>query len=105
MAKATALGFALGSLAHATAWLLLFFRIELYGPGYPHWRHAVFALIDASISWLALRRPEWLVFGLVAFLADQIWEHGVETITLLVMLAALAVGLERVVPLLRGRGV
>jgi hypothetical protein len=84
--------------------LLLFFRIELYGPGYPHWRHAVFALIDASIVWLAVRRPEWLVFALVAFLTDQIWEHGVQTITVLVMLAVLAVGLERLVPVLRRRG-
>jgi hypothetical protein len=44
------------------------------------------------------------VFALVAFLTDQIWEHGVQTITVLVMLAVLAVGLERLVPVLRRRG-
>ena len=64
----------------------------------------MFALIDASIAWLAVRRPEWLAFALVAFLTDQIWEHGVETVTVLVMLALIAAGLERLGPVLRGRG-
>jgi hypothetical protein len=103
VAKATAIGFALGSVAHATAWLLLLFD-ELYGPGYPQWRHVLFASIDASIAWLAVRHSKWLVFALVAFLADQILEHGVGPIAVLVMMAALAAGVERLVPILRGRG-
>jgi hypothetical protein len=103
--KATAIGFALGGVAHATAWLLLLFGIELYGPAYPQWRHVVFVSIDASIAWLAARHSKWLVFALVAFLADQIWEHGVEPVAVLVMMAALAAGVERLVPILRGRGV
>ena len=104
VATATAIGFALGSVAHATAWLLLSFDIELYGPGYPQWRHVVFASIDASIAWLAVRHSKWLVFALVAFLADQIWEHGVEPVAVLVMMAVLATGLERLVPILRAKG-
>jgi hypothetical protein len=94
-AKATAIGFALGSVVNATAWVLLSFGIELYGPYYPPWRHLTFAAIDASIAWVAVHRREWLVFALVAFLADQVWEHGVEPITMLVMLAVVAAGWDR----------
>jgi hypothetical protein len=93
--RLTAIGFALGGTIHATAWVLLLFGVELYRPGYPPWRHVLFALIDASIASIAVLRPGWLVFALVAFLADQLWEHGVEPAAALVTLAALAAGLER----------
>jgi hypothetical protein len=72
-----AIAFALGSLMHATAWLLLTFGVELYGPGYPAWRHAAFTVADAFIAWVALRHPHRLFFALLAFSIEQLATNGV----------------------------
>ena len=94
-ARLTAVGFALGSAVHATAWVPLWFGIELYGPDYPPWRHVVFTVVDASIALIAVRRPRWLVFALVAFLVEQVRAHGVQPTSVLVAIAAIAAGVER----------
>jgi hypothetical protein len=73
-----AVGYALGSLVHATGWFLLLFHIELYGAGYPAWRHAAFTVADASIAWIAVRRPDWLFFPLLAFFLEQGATHGIQ---------------------------
>src|SRR4051794_16373496 len=75
MRRLTALGFAVGSTVHAVGFALLAWGIELYGPDYPVWRHVVMALVDASIAWIALRLTPWLVFALLAFLAEQLLVH------------------------------
>jgi hypothetical protein len=73
-----AVGYALGSLTHATGWLLLLFRVEMYGAGYPAWRHAAFTVADALIAWMAARRPDHLFLPLLAFFIEQSATHGVQ---------------------------
>jgi hypothetical protein len=46
--------------------------------GYPAWRHAAFAAVDASIAYLAIRHPDRLFVPLFAFLVEQIATNGVE---------------------------
>ena len=75
-ATITGVGFALGSLEHATGLILLAFHIELFS-GYPAWRHAVFTVVDASIAWVAMRRPDRLFLPLCAFLVEQVVTNGV----------------------------
>lgn len=74
--RLTGAGFALGSLAHATRFALVFAGIRLAPPTYPAWRDPAFALFDAAIVWVAFRRPRWLVFVLLAFVAGQVEYHG-----------------------------
>jgi hypothetical protein len=83
----TGVGFALGSTVHAVSGVLLWWGFEIYGPGYPSWRHAAFALIDAAIACVAWQWPKWLVFPLAAFALDQLIEHGVTPVFVLVMIA------------------
>jgi hypothetical protein len=71
-------GYALGSLTHAAGWFLLLFHIEIYGAGYPAWRHAAFTVVDASISWIAVRHPDHLFLPLLAFFIEQSATHGVQ---------------------------
>jgi hypothetical protein len=97
--RLTAIGFALGSAAHTTGWVLLWWGIAWYGPGYPASRHVAMACFDASIAWIAIRRPAWLVFALAAFLAEQVWANGVHVKTIgelvVVSVAALFAAWER----------
>jgi hypothetical protein len=74
-ARLIAIGYTLGSLEHATGLVLLAFGIEMYSH-YPAWRHAAFVGIDAFIAWVAVRRPDWLFFFLLAFLIEQIITNG-----------------------------
>jgi hypothetical protein len=94
-ARLTAIGFALGSAAHAASWVALWWGAEWYGPGYPPWRHVLFALVDAATAWISIRHPRWRVFPLAAFFIDQIVEHGVQPVGVLVMVAAVAAAYER----------
>lgn len=86
-----ALGFALGGVAHTLGFVLLvLFGVKWYGPTYPAWRHAMMAMVDASVVWIALRRPSWLVFALVGFLVEQVAVNGFHLEpTLVLVLAAL----------------
>lgn len=81
---------------HAVSFVLLAGGIELYGQGYPAWRHVVMALVDASIVWIALRLTPWLVFALLAFLAEQLFvNRRFETTSGLVLVAAILAGWDR----------
>ena len=74
--RLTAIGYALGSLEHATRPAIMFAGIRLAPADYPAWRDPAFALFDAAIVWVALRRPRWLSFFLLAFLTEQVVSHG-----------------------------
>jgi hypothetical protein len=75
--------------------LVLFFGgIELYGPGYPHWRHIVMILIDVAIAVIAAQQSAWLVVALLAFLAEQLTVNGLGLTSFLVLIAAIAAGRE-----------
>jgi hypothetical protein len=91
----TGVGFALGSTVHAVSGVLLFWGFEVYGPGYPGWRHVTFSLIDAAIACIAWQVPRWLVFPLVFFAIDQAIEHGVTPVVMLVTIAAAFAAHER----------
>jgi hypothetical protein len=94
-AKVTAAGFLVGSSAHAVGLLLMGFGIELYGAGYPPWRHVVFVVVDAVVAWISARRPSVRVFPLAAFCVDQIVEHGVRPVGVLVFVSVVAAVAER----------
>ena len=96
-ARLTALGFAAGSLAHATGGVLLLVGITLwpYAADYPVWRHAAFAAVDALIAWISVRHQRWRVFPLAAFWAQQAWAHGLTLIVALVLMAVLCAAWER----------
>ena len=94
-ARLTAIGFALGSAAHAASWVALRFGVEWYGPGYPPWRHIVFTVADATTAWISIRHPRWRVFALSAFFIDQFVEHGVRPVGVLVLAAAIVAAYER----------
>ena len=91
--RLTALGFALGSIAHALGFVLLVgWGIQWKGPGYPAWRHVVMVMVDLSIVWIAMRRQSWLVFALLGFLVEQVIVNGVHLeITLVFVLLAIVV--------------
>ena len=74
--RLTAIGFALGSVEHAARFALVFVGIHLAPTDYPAWRDPVFALFDATVAWVAWRRPRWLFFFLLAFLIEQTISHG-----------------------------
>ena len=76
VARVIAIAFAAGAAVHATAFALMWLGIELYGPDYPGWRHAVMALVDASIAWAALRHQRWLYVVLPAWAAEQTLVNG-----------------------------
>jgi hypothetical protein len=93
--KLTALGFVIGAVTHTVAIGLFMSGIELYGPGYPWWRHLVMAALDAAVAWIALRRTTWLVFALLAYVAEQIAVNGLKPTGVLIVVAALLAGRER----------
>jgi hypothetical protein len=72
-----ALGFGLGSLEHMVGLVGLLVGWQMYS-NYPWWRHAAFAGVDASIAWLALRRPQRLLVPLLAMLGEQLATNGTE---------------------------
>jgi len=76
LTRVIAVCFALGCLLHAIGFALMLFGVELYGAGYPAWRHAAFVLADALIAYLAFRRPERLFVPLLAFLIEQVAVNG-----------------------------
>lgn len=63
-------------MEHAGRFALGFAGIHLAPPDYSAWRDPAFALIDATIAWVALRRPRWLFFCLLAFLVEQAVSNG-----------------------------
>jgi hypothetical protein len=71
------LAFTCGAAIHAAGFVLHQFHIEIYGAGYPPWRHPTLAIVDALIGLIAFRRPRWLMPALLAFLAEQILTNGV----------------------------
>jgi len=74
--RLTAVGFALGSLEHATRFALVLAGVHLAPPDSPAWRDPIFILFDGTVAWVALRRPRWLFFFLLAFLIEQAISHG-----------------------------
>jgi hypothetical protein len=94
-AQVTAAGFLVGSSAHAVGLLLMGFGIELYGAGYPPWRHVVFVVVDALVAWISARRSSVRVFPLAAFCVDQIAEHGVRPVGVLVFVSVAVAVAER----------
>jgi hypothetical protein len=93
--RLTALGFAIGSAAHALGLVLLLRGIQWYGPGYPAWRHAVMALVDLSIVWIGLRRTSWFVFALFAFFVEQQVVNGFHFENALVIAATVFAAREK----------
>jgi hypothetical protein len=73
-----AIAFGLGSLEHTIGLVGLWFGWHMYA-NYPGWRHAAFASVDASIAWLAMRRPDRLFVPLLALLGEQVATNGIET--------------------------
>jgi hypothetical protein len=100
-AKVTAVGFMLGCMAHTTGLVLLGWGVELYGRGYPAWRHAVMATVDAMIASTAIWRPAWLAFVLPAFIAEQLLVNGMGWTPVVVLIAWIAVCVERFAGLAR----
>ena len=93
-----ALGFALGSSAHALGFVLLStWGIKWYGPTYPAWRHLVMASVDLLIVWIALRRPSWLVVALALFLVEQLVVSGfhLEATPFFVLIAVVVAAWEK----------
>jgi hypothetical protein len=93
--RLTAAGFAVGAAAHLIAFGLLFLGITLYGPTYPAWRHVVMIVVDLTMVWMALRFVRWLVFALVAFLAEQLVVTGLGITTIFVAVALVFAARER----------
>ena len=73
--RLVAIGFALGSVEHLIRLVLHVFHIEVVA-GYPAWRDAAFALVDASIACLGFTRPHRLFVPVLAFLIEQIVVNG-----------------------------
>jgi len=95
VARLTALGFAIGSAVHATAFVVMWFGIRWYGPTYPAWRHVVMAAIDASIAMIGIRRPAWLLVALPAWIAEQWIVNGFNPECALVTVAVVALAWTR----------
>jgi hypothetical protein len=93
--RLTALGFAIGSAAHALGFVLLLCGIAWYGPTYPAWRHVVMAVIDMSVVWIALRRSPWFVFALFAFFVEQLVVNGIQLESVVLLAAVFFAGREK----------
>jgi hypothetical protein len=74
--RLTGIGFALGSLAHATRFAFVLLGTQLAPPDHPAWRDPVLTLFDATTACVAWRRPRWLFFFLLVFLIEQAIWHG-----------------------------
>ena len=86
-----AIGFAVGATIHAVAFVLIWFGINLYGPSYPSWRHAVMATVDFLIAWIGVNRPLWLFVVLPAWIAEQWFVNGLgRPIPLIVLISLIA---------------
>ncbi|MGH9238010.1 MAG: hypothetical protein ACRD3G_08210 [Vicinamibacterales bacterium] len=95
VSRITAIGFAAGSMAHAIGFVLLWFDIFLYGPGYPPWRHAAMSTVDLLVAWIALNRPTWLFVALPAWTAEQWMVNGFGPFPLIVLVVVIALAWER----------
>jgi hypothetical protein len=73
------IAFACGGLVHAAGFVLHKFGVELYR-NYPAWRHPIMVVVDATIAWIAIRRPRWLFAALAGFLLEQIAVNGIPAI-------------------------
>ena len=90
-----AIWFAAGAAIHATGFMLTWFGVDLYGAPYPPWRHAVMALIDAAIAFVAMRRQRWLFIALPAWAAEQALVNGVGFFSIMALLATAGLAWER----------
>ena len=95
MARVIAIGFAAGAAVHAAAFALMLFGVDLYGPGYPAWRHAVMATIDASVAWLGWRQQRWLFVALPAWAAEQTLVNGFGVFPVVALIGVVALTWER----------
>jgi hypothetical protein len=77
--RATAVGFALGCVEHATLFVFQWRGIWSLS-NYPLWRHAAHAAVDGSIAYVGFRRPDRLFIPLLAFLVEQVLINGVPAI-------------------------
>jgi len=97
--QVAALAFGASATFHATAVASPSIARLEYAATYPAWRHVVWIGIDASLAFLLLRRPRWLVwvFGLLTAQvlnshgrgAWQMWSngHGLDWISVAVVVA------------------
>jgi len=95
VARVIAIGFAVGAAVHATGFALIGLGVDLYGPTYPAWRHAVMALVDASIAWIALRQPGWLFVALPAWAVEQALVNGFGIFPIIALGAVASLAWER----------
>jgi hypothetical protein len=94
VARIIAAGFAAGATVHAVGFVLIWFGIYWYGPGYPPWRHAVMATVDSSVAWVALKRPIWLFVALPPWIAEQWVMNGFGPFTLIAVIFLIALAWE-----------
>ena len=90
-----ALAFAAGAAVHATGFALMWVGVDLYGPDYPAWRHAVMALVDASIAWVARRHQGWLFVVLPAWATEQALVNGFGIFSIIALAATAGLLWER----------
>ena len=95
VARVVAIWFAAGAAVHATGFILIWFGVDLYGPGYPAWRHAAMALVDVSIAWVAVHHPRWLFVALPAWAAEQALVNGFGFFSSVALVGVAAVAWER----------
>ena len=95
VARVIATAFAAGAAVHATGFALMWLGIELYGRDYPAWRHAVMALVNASIAWVALRHQRWLFVALPAWAAEQALVNGFGLFPVIALVGLVALAWER----------
>lgn len=46
----------------------------------PHWRHALFACINAACVYGVLSRPRWFVYAFAVLLLQQLFSHGADLV-------------------------
>ena len=95
MARVVAIGFAAGAAVHAAGFALMLFGVDLYGPTYPAWRHAVMAIVDATVAWVGWRQQRWLFVALPAWAAEQTLVNGFGVFPVVALIAVAALALER----------
>ncbi|HVG54315.1 MAG TPA: hypothetical protein VM846_07810 [Vicinamibacterales bacterium] len=95
VARVVAIWFAAGAAVHATGFILIWFGVDLYGPGYPAWRHAAMALVDVSIAWVAVHHSRWLFVALPAWAAEQALVNGIGFFSMAALVAVAALVWER----------
>jgi hypothetical protein len=73
----------------------MLFGVDLYGPAYPAWRHAVMAIVDAGIAWVAWRHQRWLFVVLPAWAAEQTLVNGFGVFPIVTLIAVVTLACER----------